>query len=74
MRFKFGLMIGFATGYYFGTMAGRERYEQIQQWIHKLTTGEEGLGATTPAGDRVSGTGTVSTTSVSPRLPTDLPA
>lgn len=30
MRFRTGLLIGLAVGYYFGTRAGRERYEQIQ--------------------------------------------
>jgi hypothetical protein len=30
MRFRFGLLIGFAIGYVLGTKAGRERYEQIR--------------------------------------------
>jgi hypothetical protein len=29
MRFRAGLVVGFATGFYAGAMAGRERYEQI---------------------------------------------
>jgi len=33
MRFRLGLAIGFAIGYYFGAKAGRERYEQIQRWL-----------------------------------------
>lgn len=36
MRFRMGLLVGFGTGYYLGTMAGRERYEQINQWVDKL--------------------------------------
>ena len=28
-RFRFGLIIGFGAGYYFGSKAGRERYNQI---------------------------------------------
>ncbi len=36
MRFRAGLVIGFATGYYLGAKAGRERYEQIQEAIQKL--------------------------------------
>ena len=40
MRFRAGLLIGFGTGYYLGTMAGRERYEQIQQWAEKLKRSE----------------------------------
>ncbi len=35
MRFRMGLVVGFGTGYYLGTMAGRERYEQINQWLDK---------------------------------------
>jgi hypothetical protein len=33
MRFRVGLIAGFAAGYYFGSKAGRERYEQIRHWI-----------------------------------------
>jgi hypothetical protein len=33
MRFRVGLLAGFATGYYLGSKAGRERYEQIRSWI-----------------------------------------
>lgn len=36
MRFRMGLMIGLGTGYYLGTMAGRERYEQINHWVDKV--------------------------------------
>ena len=36
MRFRAGLLIGFAGGYYFGTAAGRERHEQIKQTIRKV--------------------------------------
>lgn len=36
MRFRLGLCIGFGTGYYLGSMAGRERYEQINQMIRKV--------------------------------------
>lgn len=36
MRFRAGLVIGFAGGYYFGTAAGRERHEQIKQTIRKV--------------------------------------
>ena len=35
MRFKLGLMIGFALGYYLGAKAGRARYVQLRQWIDK---------------------------------------
>jgi len=33
MRFRFGLVTGFAAGYYLGTKAGHERYEQIKRWL-----------------------------------------
>jgi hypothetical protein len=33
MRFRGGLIIGFAIGYYLGSKAGRERYEQIRRWL-----------------------------------------
>ena len=33
MRFRVGLLAGLAIGYYLGTKAGRERYEQIRRWL-----------------------------------------
>jgi hypothetical protein len=36
MRFRFGLLVGFAAGYYLGTMAGRERYEQINRTVRRI--------------------------------------
>ncbi len=33
MRFRVGLLAGFAIGYYLGTKAGRERYEQIRRFL-----------------------------------------
>lgn len=33
MRFRAGLVAGFAIGYYLGSKAGRERYEQIRRWL-----------------------------------------
>ncbi len=36
MRFRMGFLVGMGTGYYLGAMAGRERYEQINQWVDKL--------------------------------------
>lgn len=36
MRFRLGLLIGFGSGYYLGSMAGRERYEQINRTISKI--------------------------------------
>ena len=36
MKLRLGLIVGFAAGYYFGTMAGRERYVQLNQMLRKL--------------------------------------
>jgi len=36
MRFRLGLVIGFGAGYYLGTMAGRERYEEINRTVRKF--------------------------------------
>lgn len=30
-----GALVGFGAGYYLGTKAGRERYEQINSWIQQ---------------------------------------
>ena len=40
MRFRLGLVIGFTSGYYLGSMAGRERYEQINAAIRKVKRSE----------------------------------
>ena len=39
MRFKLGLMFGFALGYYFGAKAGRARYEQMRVWLERYISG-----------------------------------
>jgi hypothetical protein len=36
MRFRAGLTIGFATGFYLGAMAGRERYDQINRTFRRV--------------------------------------
>ncbi len=36
MRFRMGLGIGFAAGYWFGTAAGRERHEQLKRMVSKV--------------------------------------
>lgn len=36
MRFRLGMMAGFATGYYLGAKAGRERYEQLNTMLRKI--------------------------------------
>jgi hypothetical protein len=40
MRFRLGLIIGFAIGYFFGAKAGRERYEQIVAAFRTVTETE----------------------------------
>ena len=36
MKYKLAFGAGFASGYYFGTKAGRERYQQINQSLEKF--------------------------------------
>ena len=36
MRFKTGLLVGLAAGYYLGAKAGRERYFQIEEQLDRL--------------------------------------
>lgn len=40
MRFRFGLVTGFGLGYYLGAKAGRERYEQLNDWLNRLRGSE----------------------------------
>lgn len=40
MRFRLGLVVGFGAGYYLGSMAGRERYEQINRMVKKVKRSE----------------------------------
>lgn len=40
MRFRLGLVIGFGSGYYLGSMAGRERYEQINRTLGRIKRSE----------------------------------
>ncbi len=40
MGFKVGMVTGFATGYYLGTRAGRQRYDQINRQLAKLRRSE----------------------------------
>ena len=40
MRFRLGLCLGFGAGYYLGSMAGRERYEQINRLARKVKRSE----------------------------------
>jgi hypothetical protein len=35
MRFRAGLVTGFAVGFYLGTMSGRERYHQINRLVRR---------------------------------------
>ena len=53
MRFRLGLCIGFGAGYYLGSMAGRERYEQINQAVRKIKRSDTFEMATGKARDAV---------------------
>ena len=35
MKMRTGLVVGFAVGYYFGSKAGRERYEQLRRLLDR---------------------------------------
>ncbi|MDQ6927186.1 MAG: YtxH domain-containing protein [Actinomycetota bacterium] len=36
MRFRLGFMSGMAAGYYLGSKAGRQRYDQINRTVRRL--------------------------------------
>ena len=36
MRFRTGLLVGLAIGYYYGAKAGRERYQQIDHYLAQV--------------------------------------
>lgn len=36
MRFRLGLVVGLAVGYYYGAKAGRERYHQIEDVLDRV--------------------------------------
>jgi hypothetical protein len=36
MRFRTGVIVGFAVGYYLGAKAGRERYEQLRRIVERV--------------------------------------
>lgn len=36
MRFRTGIIVGGAVGYYLGAKAGRQRYEQLNRMIRKV--------------------------------------
>ena len=36
MRFRLGMVTGFAAGYYMGAKAGRQRYDQINRQLARL--------------------------------------
>lgn len=40
MRLRFGLLLGGALGYLFGTRAGRERYEQLRSTYESVRNSE----------------------------------
>jgi hypothetical protein len=36
MRFRLGVAVGFGVGYYLGTAAGRERYDELNRLFRKI--------------------------------------
>ncbi len=53
MRFRLGLSIGFGLGYYLGARAGRERYDQMNDFFRRIKGSETFEQATTTAKDVV---------------------
>jgi hypothetical protein len=45
MRFKSGLLLGFAAGYLMGTKAGRYRYDQIMKVVGNVGQSEPAIKA-----------------------------
>ena len=50
---RLGFVLGFASGYYLGARAGRERYEQINDLVRKVKRSETFEAATDKAKDVV---------------------
>ena len=46
MRFRLGVIVGLAIGYYFGARAGRSRYVQMERWLQKARESEMAEAAT----------------------------
>jgi hypothetical protein len=40
MRFRTGVLVGLAVGYYYGAKAGRERYQQIDDYLERIRGSE----------------------------------
>jgi hypothetical protein len=53
MRFKIGLLLGFAGGYVMGTKAGRYRYDQIMKVVGQIGQSEPAAKARAQAGRMV---------------------
>ncbi|MDP8953320.1 MAG: hypothetical protein M3N37_00040 [Actinomycetota bacterium] len=53
MRFRLGCVLGFASGYYMGARAGRERYEELNQLLAKARRSDAYQTATDKAKDLV---------------------
>jgi vacuolar-type H+-ATPase subunit H len=53
MKFRSGLIIGFALGYYLGTKAGRERYRQLNSMLERVRSEPRVAEVTTKAKDLI---------------------
>jgi hypothetical protein len=49
-KFRTGLILGFAAGYYLGAQAGRERYEQLNRLLQRALQNDAIDHATTAVG------------------------
>lgn len=56
LGYRVPLVVGLGLGYYFGSKAGRVRYEQIQRWLRKARNSgpvEKAQAAVEPVVERI---------------------
>ncbi len=51
IRFRHGLIVGFALGYYLGAKAGRSRYEQMNAMLDRIRNTQQYLETRTTLSD-----------------------
>jgi hypothetical protein len=61
MRFRAGVVTGFAVGFYLGALAGRERFHQINRMLRQARR-SDALGAMTGRARAIVGVGRVTET------------
>ncbi len=67
MKFRLGILIGGAIGYYLGAKAGRERYLELNRWLRDLKgKASSSSEASAAAAKATSPMGSTATTPASP--------